>query len=92
MMTTDYNPNIYLNENNVAAFVAFFYADNIIQEQKELFEKSIKFSKLKENIGEDLFNQLSEQQKEFMESVGGKIVLGKNIDTNHFLSSENDYE
>lgn len=51
--------------------------DKIIEQDRELSDI---FFVLKNNIGEELFNQLSYEQKRFIVNISGTIDLGKPVD------------
>lgn len=64
-------------ENNSSSLIQ--YTDIIIEEDRELEDK---FFILKKDIGDELFNRLSYEQKRFIVDVSGTINLGKTVDIN----------
>lgn len=67
-----------------------FFHNDFDKEYRFRLDK--KYSELKNNIGVDLFNKLSDQQKKFIINVSGAIQLGKNIDTADLIPTESEYE
>lgn len=51
--------------------------DKIINQEKVIIDK---FSMLKNDIGEELFNQLSYEKKIFIVNITGTINLGNSVD------------
>jgi hypothetical protein len=79
LVTSDYSSNSFLKEP--------FYQ---IIEDEQTKAKNKKLSILKNNIGDDLFGKLSDQQRQFIIGVSGSISLGKDISTTSLYSNSDD--
>ena len=78
--------------------IVFISSDSFIEPVDEIEEQvvSSEFATLKEDIGEELFNSLSEEDKQFILSTEGSVDLGYDVGKNDlkriFSSIKNDYQ
>lgn len=92
LLAIDYNRS-YIPPVSSEILVTSQYSTNSLI-AKELFHRIIedeqtkainkKLSVLKANIGEDLFNKLTNRQRNFIIGVSGVIGVGKDIDPESF--------
>lgn len=79
MITTDYNPDMYLIDQPFAALVSF-YTPSLIREQNKLNENYYKLQELKKDIGEDLYNSLGNEDRDFILKTEGSVDFGYKVD------------
>ncbi|MGH2563879.1 MAG: hypothetical protein ACRDE5_05170 [Ginsengibacter sp.] len=95
MITTDYNPNMNFVNPPIAALVDYS-TRNFIDEQKKLNENLIKLQELKNDIGENLFNSLGDEDKNFILKTEGSVDFGYKINSTNLREIEKylreDYE
>lgn len=71
-----------------------YSSDSFVEPIDKIEEQIIndKFVVLKNNIGEELYNKLSSEQKMFIVSVSGTIDFGKTVDINAIYKSIKEIE
>jgi len=88
----DYTKNDYSNNRPIAALVSFSN-ENIV---KDFFSKNLKWEELRKDIGEDLFESLSEEDKDFILKTEGSVNFGYKISSTNLHEIEKilreDYE